>query len=149
MNLDQKKTDSQPLEHANEKNEEILQEYYKSFWRNSKFWLGVVVFFIFLLLAFVYKKSVLDTTLRPQQLKAALEFFDISSQWVVNEKVMDEDFNGIILVPEVSFRIRNIGKRDLSYVFLLGVFRFHGQRQVHRRRVSDDVAQALASGRRE
>ena len=47
MNLEQKKADSQPLERANEKNEEILQEYYKSFWRNSKFWLGVVVFFIF------------------------------------------------------------------------------------------------------
>jgi hypothetical protein len=43
---------------------------------------------------------------------------------VVNEQVNDEDFKGVILVPEVSFRIRNIGKKELSYVFLLGVFRF-------------------------
>ena len=53
-----------------------------------------------------------------------MEFFDISSQWKVNEKVNDEDFQGIILVPEVSFRLRNVAKKDLSYVFLLGVFRF-------------------------
>jgi hypothetical protein len=105
-------------------NEEILQEYNKRFWCRSQFWLGVVLLFIFLIFAFIYKKTVLDTTMNPQQLRASLEFFDISSQWVVNENINEQDFNGIILVPEVSFRIRNIGKRDLSYVFLLGVFRF-------------------------
>jgi hypothetical protein len=105
-------------------NEEILEEYYRSFWRNSKFWLGVVLVFIFLVFAFVFKKTVMDTSIKPQQLKSALEFFDISSQWVVNEKVSAEDFNGIILVPELSFRIRNVGQKDMSYVFLLGVFRF-------------------------
>jgi len=80
--------------------------------------------FIFLVFAFIYKKTVVDTTINPKQLKASLEFFDISSRWVVNEKIAEEDFSGIILVPEVSFRIRNVGKKDLSYVFLLGVFRF-------------------------
>jgi hypothetical protein len=107
-----------------DENGEIFQDYYQSFWRNSKFWLGVVLVFIFLVFAFIYKKTVIDTSINPRELKAALEFFDISSQWVVNEKINDEDFNGIILVPEVSFRIRNVGKNDLSYVFLLGVFRF-------------------------
>jgi hypothetical protein len=115
MNSAKKKTDE---------NGEIFQEYYQSFWRNSKFWLGVVLVFIFLVFAFIYKKTVIDTSINPRELKAALEFFDISSQWVVNEKINDGDFNGIILVPEVSFRIRNVGKKDLSYVFLLGVFRF-------------------------
>ena len=112
-----------PLPVAQE-NEEILQEYYQSFWRNSKFWLGLVLLFILLIFAFIYKKTVLDTALNPRQLKASLEFFEISSQWVVNEQISDEDFKGILLVPEVSFRIRNVGKKDLSYVFLLGVFRF-------------------------
>ena len=107
-----------------QENQEILQEYYQSFWHNSKFWLGVVLLLILLIFAFIFKKTVLDTTMNPQQLKAALEFFDISSQWVVNEQINEDDFRGIILVPEVSFRIRNVGKKDLSYVFLLGVFRF-------------------------
>jgi len=124
MNEEQKKTDPVPLTSAAQGNGEILQEYYQSFWHNSKFWLGVVVFLFVLLFAFIYKKTVVDTTMDPKQLKAALEFFEISSQWVVNEQVSDEDFQGIILVPEVSFRVRNIGKEDLSYVFLLAVFRF-------------------------
>jgi hypothetical protein len=124
MNNDQKKTEPvTPLSGAQE-NQEILQEYYQSFWHNSKFWLGVIFLFIMLVFAFVYKKTVLDTTMNPRQLQAALEFFDISSQWVVNDKIDEADFKGIILVPEVSFRIRNVGKKNLSYVFLLGVFRF-------------------------
>jgi hypothetical protein len=124
MNQDQKKPGQAAPPPADQENEGILQEYYQSFWHNSKFWLGVVLFFILLLFAFIYKKTVVDTTLSPQQLKSSLEFFEISSQWVVNEQINDEDFKGVILVPEVSFRIRNIGKKDLSYVFLLGVFRF-------------------------
>jgi len=124
MNEEQKKTD--PLKAAPEpgKEGEILHDYIKSFWQNSKFWMWTVLLIIFVLFGYVFKKAVIDTSVDPQQLKAALEFFDIASQWVVNENVKEVDFNGIILVPEVSFRIRNIGKKDLSYVYLLGVFRF-------------------------
>jgi hypothetical protein len=112
-----------PAPGAGEK-QEILQEYYTAAWHNSKFWLGVVLLLITLIFAFIYKKIVLDNTMNPRQLKTALEFFDISSQWVVNDRIHEDDFRGIILVPEVSFRIRNVGKKDLSYVFLLAVFRF-------------------------
>ena len=104
--------------------EEILQEYTKKFWQNSKFWLWVVLLLIIAVFALVYKKSVLNTSWTPAELKAAVELFEISSQWKVNERVNDEDFQGVILVPELSFRVRNVSKRDLSYVFLLGVFRF-------------------------
>lgn len=104
--------------------EEILQEYQKKFWQNSKFWLAVASLLILAAFALIYKTTVMNTAISSAELKAALELFDISSQWVVNEKVNEDDFKGIILVPEVSFRIRNVGKRDLSYVFLLGVFRF-------------------------
>ncbi len=104
--------------------EEILEEYTRRFWQNSKFWLWVVLLLIIAVFGLVYKTSVLNTSVTPAELKAAVELFDISSQWKVNEKVNDEDFQGIILVPEVSFRVRNVSQRDLSYVFLLGVFRF-------------------------
>jgi hypothetical protein len=124
MNNDQKKIEQHTPLPAVQEDQEILQEYYQSFWRNSKFWLGVVFLLITLIFAFIFKKTVLDTAMNPRQLQAALEFFDISSQWVVNEQINEEDFRGIILVPEVSFRIRNVGKKDLSYVYLLGVFRF-------------------------
>jgi len=104
--------------------DEILQEYTKKFWQNSKFWLGVASLLILAVFALVYKSTVMNTAMSPAELKAAVELFDISSQWTVNEKVNEEDFQGIILVPEVSFRVRNVSKKDLSYVFLLGVFRF-------------------------
>jgi hypothetical protein len=104
--------------------EEILEEYTRRFWQNSKFWLWVVLLLIIAVFGLVYKTSVLNTSVTPAELKAAVELFDISSQWKVNERVNDEDFQGIILVPEVSFRVRNVSQRDLSYVFLLGVFRF-------------------------
>ncbi len=124
MNQKKKKQELLTSSPAFAENDEILQEYYQSFWRNSKFWLGVVLLIIVLAFGYIFKKTIVDTTIHPQQLKSALEFFDISSQWVVNERITDEDFNGIILVPEVSFRIRNVGRKDLNYVFLLGVFRF-------------------------
>jgi hypothetical protein len=103
---------------------EILEEYRKPFWQNSKFWLAVVSLAILAVFVLVYKKTVMNTAMTPAELKAAVELFDISSQWKVNEKVNDEDFQGIVLVPEVSFRVRNVSEKDLSYVFLLGVFRF-------------------------
>ena len=127
--------------------EEILQEYTKRFWQNSKFWLGVVLLLIIAVFALVYKKTVMNTSMTPAELKAAVEFFDISSQWKVNEKVNDEDFQGIILVPEVSFRMRNVSKRDLSYVFLLGVFRFMDTGKVIGEGYRMALRQAVAPGR--
>jgi hypothetical protein len=115
---------SAPLKAQSDPDAEILQDYTKSFWRNSKFWMWAVLAVIILVFAIVFKKAVMDTSIDPGQLKASLEFFDISSQWVVKENVNEVDFQGIILVPEVTFRIRNIGPRNLSYVYLLGVFRF-------------------------
>ena len=111
MNQEQKKPDPGLATPEAAPDEEILQEYTQSFWHNSKFWLWIALAVIFLLFAFVYKKTVVDTTLKPQELKSSLEFFDISSQWVVRDKIIEEDFSGVILVPEVSFRIRNIGKK--------------------------------------
>jgi hypothetical protein len=104
--------------------EEILQEYQKRFWQNSKFWLGAAVLAALAVFAVVYKQTVLNTAVTPAELKSAIALFDISSQWQVTEKVNDVDFQGIVLAPEVSFRLRNVSKRELSYVFLLGVFRF-------------------------
>lgn len=123
--MNENRTNPAPLiPPAVEQGEEILEEYRKKFWQNSKFWLGMASLLILAIFALVFKITVLNTAMTPQELKAAVELFDISSQWVVNEKVNEEDFKGIILVPEVSFRIRNIGKKGLSYVYLLGVFRF-------------------------
>lgn len=104
--------------------QEILGDYVRPFWQNSKFWLGAASLLILAVFALVYKRTVLDKAMSPADLQAAVELCDISSQWTVAEQVHDEDFQGIVLAPEVSFRIRNLSRRNLSHVFLLGVFRF-------------------------
>lgn len=93
----------------------------------SRFWLSVALVLCVILAVVVYKVAVLDKIIQPEVLKASLQIFDIDSQWVVQQEVHEKDFNGIILVPQVSFRFRNIGKMDLSYVSVLGVFRLLNQ----------------------
>ncbi|MCP4216373.1 MAG: hypothetical protein GY765_17115 [bacterium] len=90
---------------------------------NSKFWLGIIMAVILVGFALVYKFTVLDAVIPPEELKASLEIFNIDSQWVVKEEVHEKDFNGIILVPSITFQFRNVGKRELDHVYVLGVFR--------------------------
>jgi len=103
--------------------ETILDEYLKPRRLQPKFWRMVILSVIFVLLVFIYKITVIDPTINPEELKASMEIFNINSQWVVSEKVDTPDFKGIVLVPQFSFQVRNIGKVNLRYVFFLGVFR--------------------------
>ena len=132
---------------AAEQGEEILQEYQKKFWQNSKFWLGVASLLILAVFALVYKTTVMNTAVSPAELKAAMELFDISSQWVVNDKIDEEDFKGIILVPEVSFRIHNISKKRPELCIFAGGVPLHGHRQGDRGRVPDGFAPGLGPKR--
>lgn len=105
----------------------LFDEYVNRGRYGSRFWLSVTLVICIILAAVVYKVAVLDKIIPPEVLKASLQIFDIDSQWVVQQEVHEKDFNGIILVPQVSFRFRNIGKIDLSYVSVLGVFRLLNQ----------------------
>jgi hypothetical protein len=107
----------------NNDKETILDEYLVPKRLQPKFWLWVFLSIVFVLLVFIYKITVLDPTIDPEKLKASMEVFNIGSQWVVSEKVDTPDFKGIVLVPQISFQIRNTGKVHLHYVYFLGVFR--------------------------
>ncbi len=106
-----------------EEGEQILEEYLKPRRYQSKFWLKIFLIVVFLLLAYIYKTGVLDKTIKPKELKESIEIFDVKSMWVQNEKIDTPDFKGIVMVPQISFRVRNVGKVTLHYVFFLGVFR--------------------------
>lgn len=108
----------------NGQREILFEEYQKKFWQRSKFWLGISLVVVLALFVLVFKRTIIDTSMTADKLKSSIELVDISSQWLVKEKIVEPDFKGVILVPEVSFRIRNVGSRKLSFVFLLGVFRF-------------------------
>ncbi|MCK5057902.1 MAG: hypothetical protein KAT34_14690 [Candidatus Aminicenantes bacterium] len=111
-------------ENEQKDNESLLLEDYITKKRfSSKFWVKVTVFLFILLFAYIFKTSVFEDKMNPEVLQSSIEIFDISSHWVVKEEVDEPDFKGIVLVPEISFRIRNIGKIDFQYVLMIGVFR--------------------------
>jgi hypothetical protein len=109
---------------SDKKNQVILDDYIKPRSFRSNSWLLAVVVVCFILLFVFFKGDILEKSISLEALKSSIEVFNISSQWVVKKKIDDDDFKGVILVPEISFQVRNIGESDLKYVFFLGVFRF-------------------------
>lgn len=108
----------------NDKEESFLDDYITQKRFGSKFWMKIVVLLFLVLFAFLFKTTVLDNKVEPEDLRSSIKIFDINSQWVIKEEVDEPDFKGIVLVPEISFRIRNVGDMDLQHVLLVGVFRF-------------------------
>lgn len=103
---------------------DILKEYIKPRKFNTKFWLSLIILVVLVVMVFIFKSGIIDQSIDVEELKSSIQTFAISSQWIVKERIKDDDFEGIILVPQISFRIRNTGRSDLKYVFFLGVFRF-------------------------
>lgn len=101
-----------------------LQEYYEPKRFGSKFWLSVSLIIITIGFILFYKYGIVDQSITGEELKSSIEFFDINSQWIVKQRIDTDDFKGVILVPQISFRVRNIGTQNLKNVFLLGVFSF-------------------------
>lgn len=113
------------MEYDLENDELNIGKYLQPKWKQSKFWLWVILGVIFTLMAIIFKTCVVDKTISPKDLVAAIKIFNVTSQWVESEKIDTPDFKGIILVPEITFQVRNMGNVDLSYVYMLGVFSLH------------------------
>jgi hypothetical protein len=63
-------------------------------------------------------------TMSGDELKASIEVLDYTSAWV--SKYYQPWPERLILVPQISFRIKNIGAKPLSYVNFNAVFNFKG-----------------------
>jgi len=59
-----------------------------------------------------------------EELKNSIEVLDFQSQWV--SKFYQPWPPRLILVPEISFRVKNVGPEPLSYVNFNAVFSFKG-----------------------
>jgi hypothetical protein len=115
---------------SREYHEDILEEYLKPKRFQPRFWVWVSFCVAAILLIIIYKTTVLDSAIGPEQLKAGLELFNLDSQWVVSEQIDNKEFKGIVLVPQISFQVRNVGKVVLRYVYFLGVFRLVDQAKI-------------------
>lgn len=62
---------------------------------------------------------------KPQFDRNQIELQVIETKWVVKEYVADPP--KLVLVPNISFRIRNVGNRPLEGLEFSGIFRFKGE----------------------
>lgn len=60
----------------------------------------------------------------PEELKATLEIVDVETKWV--SKRYQPWPPKLILVPVISFRVKNIGAKPLTYINFNAIFRFKG-----------------------
>jgi len=84
---------------------------------------GVVFIFalIALLMAFGFKKTGLMSTLTPEELEASFEVMDVETKWV--DKYYQPWPPKLILVPTISFRIKNLTDKPMKYVNFNAIFR--------------------------
>ena len=101
-----------------------FETYTRRMWRGPKLWVALALIAASVLLYFGYRSSVVRAAMSQDEIRDSVEFFSISSSWIVKEEVKTDEFTGVILVPQISFRIRNRGERNLGPIFLLGVFSF-------------------------
>ncbi len=103
--------------------QDLLKEITNPPWKRARFWI-TTIFFLLLVSYLIYFKFILiDRGLTIEELKKSVEFFNISSQWIEKEKIEDEDFKGIVMVPQISFQIRNNSEKVMKNIYILGVFR--------------------------
>jgi hypothetical protein len=67
------------------------------------------------------------TRMTPQELKAAIEITDIETKWV--SKLYQQWPPRLILVPVLSFRVKNLSRKPMDYVNFNAVFNFKGDRE--------------------
>lgn len=65
-----------------------------------------------------------EPILSDEDFRAQFSFNTIDSKWVVKNTVIRPDFKGILLVPQIRFRVRNESKGEMRAVQMIGVFRF-------------------------
>lgn len=120
-------------------NNDILEKYLdkkkglSDFFKESKSWVIIVTTLAAIFTVFAIYKFVIVDRMSPQEVKSSIEVLDLDSKWVEKEKTAE----GVKVVPSVTLKIKNVGKRPLHYVNLEGVFVFEETGQTH----SDGVAQ--------
>jgi hypothetical protein len=66
------------------------------------------------------------TRMTPEELKASIEITDIETKWV--SKYYQPWPPRLILVPQLSFRVKNLSANPMTYVNFNAVYNFKGER---------------------
>lgn len=86
-----------------------------------KFGVAAIFAIIALIMAFVFTKTGLMSTLTPEELEASFEVMDVETKWV--DKYYQPWPPKLTLVPVISFRIKNLTDKPMKYVNFNAIFR--------------------------
>lgn len=122
-------------------NETIFNDYihekrsFHHFIRQPKSWLIIFTIVLVVLLAALFYKSVILDTMGAKEVADSIQVVWHDTKWVEKESTPNE----VKVVPSITFKIKNTGKRPLEYVNLEGVFEIEENGKV----LSDGAAQAF------
>jgi hypothetical protein len=66
-------------------------------------------------------------SISPEELKASVEIVDVQTKWV--EKTYQPWPPKLILVPTLSFRVKNVGAKPLNYLNFNAIFKFKDEQE--------------------
>jgi len=89
-------------------------------YRQTKFWLMLVVAVAGVILALIFSRSVVKNTWSAEEISRSIQIVWHESKWVDKRAKPGE----AVIVPSITFRVKNVGTRSLQYVDFQGIFAF-------------------------
>ncbi|MCK4760738.1 MAG: hypothetical protein KAW12_00965 [Candidatus Aminicenantes bacterium] len=102
------------------------------FFKKSKSWVYIVTALAVVFVCIIAYKSLVVDRMSKQEVLDSMAVVELDSQWVEKEVTND----GVKIVPTVTFKIKNVGRKALRYLNFEGVFMFEETGQTH----SDGIA---------
>jgi len=90
------------------------------FYRRTKFWASLLIFFVGLALVLLFYKTVIQDTMSDEEVAKSIQIVWHDSIWV-DKKVRPDE---AVIVPAIRFKIKNTGRRPLQYVGFNCIFIF-------------------------
>lgn len=103
-----------------ELNQPFEFEQKEPWFRQTKFWLMLFVVFSGAILLLIFSRSILRETWSAAEIGRSVQIVGYESKWVDKRIKPDQ----AIIVPSITFRIKNVGKRALQYVDFQAIFAF-------------------------
>ena len=89
-------------------------------YRQTKFWLMLVVAVAGVILALIFSRSVIKDTWSAEEISRSIQIVWHESKWVDKRAKPGE----AVIVPSITFRVKNTGTRPLQYVDFQCIFAF-------------------------
>lgn len=91
-------------------------------------WKFALLIVIVLVLAFVVHKTGLLKTMSSEELQSSIETVNVETKWV--SKYYRSWPPKLILVPAISFRVKNVANKPLRYINFEAIFKFKDELEI-------------------